>query len=90
MHRLPSTRPAKKEWTAAIRIALLGITLQVKSWSSACSKTQKANSRGIVGWTLSDVAVEKRILEEAVENSSRQDTLLAIFSAKVDIFYHRI
>jgi hypothetical protein len=36
------------------------------------------------------VAVEKLILGELRENSSRQEALQAIFSGWVDIFYHRI
>jgi hypothetical protein len=36
------------------------------------------------------VGVEKLILGEFAKNSSRQDALQAIFSDRVDIFYHRI
>jgi hypothetical protein len=36
------------------------------------------------------VGVEKLILRELAENSSRQDALQAIFSDRVDIFYRRI
>jgi hypothetical protein len=39
---------------------------------------------------LTGVVVEKLILGESAENSSRQDALQAIFSARLDIFYHRI
>jgi hypothetical protein len=37
-----------------------------------------------------DVGVEKLIPLELAENSSRQDALQAIFSDRVDIFYHQI
>jgi hypothetical protein len=39
---------------------------------------------------LTGVGVEKLILGELAENSSRQDALQAIFSDRVDIFYRRI
>jgi hypothetical protein len=40
--------------------------------------------------TPTGVGVEKLILGELAENSSRQDALQAIFSDQVDIFYYRI
>jgi hypothetical protein len=42
------------------------------------------------GLTRIGVGVEKLILWELAENSSRQDALQTIFSDGVDIFYHRI
>ena len=40
--------------------------------------------------TRTGVGVEKLILGEPAENSSFQDALQAIFSDRVNIFYHRI
>jgi hypothetical protein len=41
-------------------------------------------------WQMTGVAVEKLILGELRENSSREDALQSFFSDWVDIFYHRI
>jgi hypothetical protein len=63
------------------------------AWSSSTDVLRTANARfygsrlGNVPWP---VGVEKLILGELAENSSRQDVLQAIFADRVDILYHRI
>jgi hypothetical protein len=48
------------------------------------------NHRPFIFSVIKAVGVEKLILCELVENSSRQEALQTIFPDRMDIFYHRI